>query len=85
MGQAPYTPDPHVRLALIKEGVKIFTPDEISRKHTKTLKATEGYYEKYLEMLVGTQIWDILDALSAVEYELYSRKKKRVKDDGTDD
>jgi hypothetical protein len=73
----PYKPDPTVRQSLVREGVKVFPSAELLRKKTKTLKAIESYLESYLEMVCGTQIWDILDALSAVEYELHSRNKNR--------
>jgi hypothetical protein len=79
--QLPYRPDPTVRNSLIKEGVKFYPLNELRRKHTKTLKAHESYYEAYLEMVCGTQIWDILDALAAVENEIRSRNKNANKGD----
>jgi hypothetical protein len=73
----PYVPDPDVRSVAFASGAKIIPPADIRRKHGKSLEALEAYYESYLEMIGGTQIWDVLDCLAAVETEIQSRKKQR--------
>jgi hypothetical protein len=63
-------PNPLIRDQIINEDFKILTPDQIQKLHGKKLEQAQQYYVEILETLCGKQVWNILEALAAVEHKM---------------
>lgn len=72
-------PNPFVRDAVIQEDVVILDSEKINKMSVEELRNAEKYYEAFLEVLAGTQVWDILESLHQVEIKLSDKKKARDK------
>jgi len=67
-------PIPFVRKYVLEHDTVI--PDFHQFKHMKTdkLEEYEKYYEEILEALCGAQVWQILDAIEAINNIINQRK-----------
>ena len=72
-------PDPVLRNVLANEEVLIFSDKDIKKMSSEKLDMLINYYNTTLEVLVGTQIWHILDSLKAAKTEIFVRKNKSFK------
>lgn len=72
-------PNPLVRDAVIQEDVVLLDTAKINAMSVEELHKAEKYYEAFLEVLAGTQVWDILESLHQVEIKLSDKKKARDK------
>ncbi len=68
-----YKANVELRAEVAGDDVEIIGHKRALKMHTKTLRKAEEYYSLVLEALCGKQVWEILDALAAVQEELKSR------------
>jgi hypothetical protein len=73
-------PNIELRKKIIEDEVLILPNKRIKRLHAKTLLKAEKYYEMILEALAGKQVWQILEALTAIQEEIKSRKENLTPD-----
>lgn len=56
--------------------IVIITKEIAEKQDSIKLRKVLDYYDVVLESLVGTQIWDILEAMTAVSETLVERRQK---------
>ncbi len=67
-------PNPFIRSSVITEDPQYLTDEQIKQLNTDSLLNSETYLTTFIELLAGSQIWDMLDNLAKIETELRRRK-----------